>query len=631
MYLRPEYRSTRPNLPRRVAVLGGIAVILFATLFFRLWDLQAVKGSHYLAEAKNNRTRSTKTLAPRGDILARNGEVLVGNRTALALQVDTSKLPEDEAAQHAELRQVGTLVHMTLPKVLKRLAKEEAVVAAGAPLTLRENVGYYIIYFLEEHQRKFPGVTVEKVFVRSYPDGGEAAHVVGHTGEVSEEELEEGPYKGLEPGEVVGKEGVEYTYDKYLRGTPGILRYQVNALGEQTPGGRLASTPPAPGDNLKLTISPAVQRAGETALAERGAGAFVTMNVHNGQILGLGSNPTYDPTVWNPLSPQEAKLFFESEVSPLTDRAVEGLYPTGSTFKPITAMAALNSGVSTPQTRVNDTGSITIGGQEFEDSEGVGYGNVDLVEALKYSSDVYFYTLGNEMWKTDALQRWGHLLGIGRPTGIDLPQGEGTEGNMPGKRWAEEEIKAGAELEPWGPGQNIQLATGQGYLQTDPLEMAVAYATLANGGAVLTPHVGMEVQDAAGRVLKEIDPKPRRHVHVDPGYRAAILEGLHEAAQSQGGTSCSSFCGFPIEVAGKTGTAERVGHAANQSWYLVLAPYPDPQIVTAVTVEEGGFGAESAAPAAKQILEAYFASELTETAEEEGGSGVGSAKAPYGH
>lgn len=617
MYLRNE-DCVRPNrMALRITVLGGVGVVLFAILFIRLWDLQVIKGNHYLAEAKNNRTRLTKVIAPRGDILARNGEVLVSNRTRLALQVDTSKLPQEEAAQKAELKRVGGLVHMTLPQVLKRLEKEEAVVAAGARLTLREDVGYPVIYYLEENLEKFPGVTVEKGFLRKYPNEAVAAHVVGHAGEVSEEELKEGPYKGLEPGEVVGKEGVEYTYDKYLRGKPGISRYQVNASGKPTPGGQLASTPPVAGDNLKLTISPDVQRAGEAALAERGPGAFVTMNVHNGQILGLGSFPTYDPTVWNPLSPQDAKLFFESEVSPLIDRAIEGLYPAGSTFKLITAMAALNSGVSTPQTRINDTGSITIGGQDFENSEGAGYGNVDLVEALKYSSDVYFYLLGNDMWETDALQHWAHMLGVGRPTGIDLPQGEGTEGTLPGKKWTEEEIEAGAELEPWGPGQNIQLATGQGYLQTDPLEMAVAYATVSNGGTVVTPHVGMEVQDAAGRVLKEIDPKPQRHVHVDPTYRAAILKGLHEAAQSRGGTSCSSFCDFPIEVAGKTGTAERVGYYANQSWYIVLAPYPNPQIVTAVTIEEGGFGADSAAPAAKQILEAYFQHELNKEAEEE--------------
>jgi penicillin-binding protein 2 len=590
----------------RIAVVGALAIALLAVLFFRLWDLQVAKGSQYLAEAKDNRTRSTEIAAPRGKILLRDGEVLVDNRTSFALQIDTSRLPSKEAARDAELAKLGKLVHMKLPAVQKAIAEEEKVVAAGAPITVRHGVGYDLVYYLEEHRGRFPGVSVEKVFVRHHPDEDEAAQVVGTTGEVSEEELKEPSYKGIEAGEIVGQGGVEDTYDKYLRGTPGTSRYQVNALGEPTAGGQLSSTPPKPGDNLKLTIDPAVQRAGEAALAERGLGAFVTMKVDDGQILGMGSSPTYDPAeATPPMSQAEVDRLFRNPEDPLTDRALEGLYPAGSTFKLITAMAALNSGVSTLETRIEDPGSIRIDGQRFEDSEGVGHGNVDLVEALKYSSDVYFYTLGDEMWETSSLQHWAHVLGIGRPTGIDLPQAEGTEGNVPGRRWAEEEIANGAELEPWSPGQDVQLAVGQGYLQTDPLEMAVAYATVANGGTVVTPHVGMEVQDAAGRVVKEIEPRPQRHVHVDAAYRAAILEGFHEAAQEEGGTSCSTFCDFPIEVGGKTGTAERVGHA-NQSWYVALAPYPNPRIVTAVTVEEGGFGADSAAPAARQILEAYF-------------------------
>lgn len=602
----------------RIAVVGGVAVALFAILFFRLWTLQILEGAENLAQAKNNRTRSLKIIAPRGKILARNGEVLVDNRTSLALLIDLTKLPEEEAAEIAELKQLGALVHMNMKQVRRRIVEEEEQ-AAGAPVTLRRDVGYDLIYYIEEHHGQFPGVSVEKVFVRNYPDEEEAAHVLGSTGEVSEKELEETPYEGLEPGEIVGQGGVEYTYDRWLRGTPGISRYEVNSLGEPTPGGKLASTPPEPGDNLKLTINPAVQVAGEQAVASYGPGGFVTMNVHTGEILGMGSYPTYDPKeLTPPLSQAEVNRLFRNPEDPLTNRALEGLYPTGSTFKLITAMAALNSGVDTLGRVIDDPGSITIGGQKFEDSEGVGYGAVDLVSALKYSSDVYFYTLGDEMWKTDDLQHWADLLGIGRPTGIDLPQAEGSEGLVPGKQWAEEEIAAGNEyVEPWGPGQNVQLATGQGYLQTDPLEMAVAYATVANGGTVVTPHVGKEIQDAAGRVMKEFDPEPRRHVQVDPAFRSAILEGLHEAAQSSGGTSCSSFCGFPIEVAGKTGTAERLGHANNQSWYIVLAPYPNPQIVTAVTIEEGGFGAEAAAPAAKLILEAYFQNQLKKETEKE--------------
>jgi penicillin-binding protein 2 len=620
VYLRPEDRARPSRMALRIAVVGGFAVALFAILFFRLWTLQVIDGATNLAEAKNNRTRSTKIIAPRGKILSRNGQVLVDNRTSLALQVDPAKLPEDEAEETAELKQIGELVHMQLPQVRKRIAEEEKIVAAGAPITVRRDVGYQLIYYIEEHKGNFPGVTVEKVFVRNYPEEDRAAQVLGHTGEVSEEELESGPYKGTEPGEVVGKEGLEYSYDKVLRGTPGISRYQVNALGEPTPGGQLTSTPPQPGNSLKLTINPAVQEAGEAALAERGLpGAFVSMNIHTGEILGMGSAPTYDPSVWTkPLSTKQyEELSSEATGDPLFNRATSSAYPTGSTYKIITALAGLENGVFTPDTVVADTGSIEVGGQTFENSEGAVNGPISLVHALEVSSDVFFYTQGYKMWKTNYLQEWSAKMGIGRPTGIDLPLGEGAEGLVPSKKWDEEEIANGNEyIEPWGPGQNIQLAVGQGYLQTDPLEMAIAYATLGNGGTVVTPHLAKEVMDAAGRVLKEIQPGPRRQVKISPESQRLIMEGLHDATSGPGGTATPVFSEFPIPIAGKTGTAERPGHG-NQSWFISLAPYPNPNVVTVVTIEEGGFGAEAAAPANKQILEAYFAGQLKKESEKE--------------
>jgi penicillin-binding protein 2 len=603
----------------RIAVVGGVATVLFAILFFRLWTLQILEGGENLAQAKNNRTRSFKVLPPRGKILTRNGEVLVDNRTSLALLVDTTKLPEDPAEAKAELQKLGSLVHMTLKRVEEVITEEEKV-AAGAPITLRRDVGYDLIYYIEEHKGQFPGVSVEKVFVRNYPDEDEAAQVVGHVGEVDEEELKEGPYKGLEPGEVVGKEGLEYSYDQYLRGMPGTSRYQVNALGEPTPGGQLTSTPPEPGDNLKLTINPAVQTAGESALAETGLpGAFVSMNIHTGEVLGMGSAPSYDPAVWNPLSPKEAKYLFQSEANPLFNRAVESAYPTGSTYKIITALAALENGVVTGDTVVQDNGSIEVDGQKFENSEGEINGPISLVHALQVSSDVYFYELGRKMNGTNELQEWSHKLGIGNPTGIDLPTTEGSEGNVPSKKWRDELYEEGAYgfERPWSVGDNIQLATGQGDLQTDPLEMAIAYAALGNGGTIVTPHLGLEVQDAAGRALKEFDPGPRRHVQINPASRSMIMEGLHQAAQVPGGTGFPVFGEFPIEIAGKTGTAERAGYANNQAWFISLAPYPNPNVVTVVTVEEGGFGAESAAPANKKILEAYFHNTLKKETEEE--------------
>ncbi|HEY5334145.1 MAG TPA: penicillin-binding protein 2, partial [Solirubrobacterales bacterium] len=544
MYLRPEDRARPSRRALRIAVVGGVAVTLFAILFFRLWTLQILEGAENLAEAKNNRTRSTKIVAPRGEILLRNGEVLVDNRTSLALQVDTSKLPEDVAEKNAELKEIGELVHMKLPQVLKQIKEEQEVVAAGAPLTIRQGVGYDLIYYIEEHRGKFPGVTVEKVFVRNYPNEDQAAQVVGHVTEVTEEELKEGPYKGTEPGEVVGQEGLELSYDKVLRGTPGTTRYQVNALGEPTPGGQLTSTPPTPGENLKLTINPAVQAAGEAALAERGLpGAFVSMNIHTGEILGMGSYPTYDPSVWINLSQKKYEEFSSEENGDaLFNRATSSAYPTGSTYKIITALAGLENGVFTPNTVVDDTGKIEVGGETFENSEGAVNGPISLVHAIEVSSDVFFYEQGYKMWKTDYLQEWSAKMGIGRPTGIDLPLAEGAEGLVPSKKWDEEEIANGNEyIEPWGPGQNIQLAVGQGYLQTDPLEMAIAYAALGNDGTIVTPHLGKEVMDAAGRVLKEIDPGPRRHVQINPEWHRLIMEGLHLVTTGPGGTATPVF------------------------------------------------------------------------------------------
>ncbi|HEU4707026.1 MAG TPA: penicillin-binding protein 2 [Solirubrobacterales bacterium] len=621
MYLRNDDRPQGSRLALRVAVLGGVAVAIFGVLFFRLWNLQVLSGDKYLTEAKNNRTREFKVIAPRGDILDREGNVIVDNRTSLALQLNTAKLPQDPAEERAELVRLGQLSHMSLKKVRKTIREGEEV-AAGAPVTLRQDVGFYLVAYVEEHQRGFPGVSVQRVFVRHYPHGTLAAHVLGNVGEINEEELKEARYKGLEPGDEVGKEGVEESYDKFLRGQSGLEKIQVDALGQPTPGGELFSKAPTPGESLKLTIDSEVQAAGEAALASQGLpGAFVTMNVNNGQILGLGSFPTFEPAeLARPMTQAQVNALYRSESAPLADRATEGLYPTGSAFKIVTALAALENGVITPNTVINDPGQLCVGEECFENAEGAAYGALTLIPALQVSDDVFFYTLGLDMWETNDLQEWAHKLGIGRPTGIDIPVN--TDGLLPSRHWRNQLFKAGETERPWSAGDNIQLATGQGDLQTNPLQMAVAYAALGNGGAIVTPHLGMEVEDAAGRVLREFDPKPRRKVHIDPGFRSDILEGLHEAAQSPGGTSDPVFGSFPVPVAGKTGTAERPGHA-DQSWYCILAPYPDPRIVTCVTIEEGGFGVQAAAPAAHTILEAYFHDQIAAESRESGeGSGA---------
>lgn len=606
----PGDRIRRSNgMALRIAVVGGAAVALFAVLFFRLWNLQVIDGDSYLAEAQNNRTREYKVIAPRGDILDRDGNVLVDNRTSLALTIDMTKLPEDEAEANAQLQRIGALVNMPLKKV-KRTIKEEEEVAAGAPVTLRRDVGYDLVYYLEENQREFPGVQVQRVFVRDYPHESRAAHVVGSVGEISEEELKEQRYAGLEAGDEVGKEGIEYTYDRLLRGQPGVTRVQVNAMGEPTPGGQLVSQSPQPGDNLKLTLDSKVQEAGEASLASYGnPGAFLMMDVHNGEMLALGSYPTYDPTILTtPTQRQVDELYEDPEWAPLTNRVTQSYYPSGSTFKMITALAALEGGVTTPSETIVDNGWIEIAGQPFQNAGKQAYGPVDLKRAMQVSSDIYFYELGRKMNQTDLLQNWARRMGIAQPTGIDIP-GE-VEGLIPSKEWRDQLFEEEETERPWAVGDNIQLATGQGDLQMDPLQLAVAYAAFANDGKIVTPHLAKEQQDALGRVLKEFEPGIRREFEIDPAWRDAIMAGLHASAQEPEGTSYPVFGGFPIPVAGKTGTAQRPPHG-DQAWYVVLAPYPNPRIVTVVTVEEGGFGAETAAPAALRMLEAYFDKQAT--------------------
>jgi penicillin-binding protein 2 len=620
MYLRDEDR--RPTMTSgfalRVAVLGGIALVMFAVIFFRLWYLQVLSGNKYLAQANNNRIRDIRVTAPRGQILDRNGKLLVENRTSLALQVNPQKLPVDTAKRRDELTRLGHAAGLSLRQMRREMA-QQLKISRSAPVTLRRDVNYDLVYYLQEHQTDFPGIVVQRVFVRRYPNGTLGAHIFGNVGEINSAELKEPRFKGLNPGDQIGQDGVEDTYNRYLMGRDGQTRIQVDSLGR--PKGQLSSVAPKPGENLQLSIDSGVQSAGEAGLAARGLpGAFVAMDVRNGQVLGLGSFPTFDPSIFTkPITESQYKqLTSNTTDAPLTDRAIRGLYPTGSAFKPVTAMAALEGGVITPSTPITDPGGLTVGGITFHNAGGGAYGTLSLPSALQVSDDVFFYTLGLRMNGTYQLQHWAHKFGLGSPTGIDLP-GE-SAGLIPSPAWRDRLYRKHLTDRPWSAGDNINLAVGQGDVQVDPLQLADAYAAIANGGTLVRPHLGMQVVDTAGRVVQEFKPPPRRHIHFNPAYRTAILDGLHMAAQSPGGTSYSVFGGFPVPVAGKTGTAQRTGQA-DQSWYSVLAPYPNPRVVVTVTVERGGFGVDSAAPIAEQILSQYFHAK----AHSIGGSNGGSA------
>jgi penicillin-binding protein 2 len=582
---------------------------MFSIIFFRLWYLQVLSGDRYLAEAQNNQVRVIQVPAPRGEVLDRNGKVLVDNRTALALQVQPTELPAGGAARDRVIDRLGELANMT-PDEIRREIRLQTKELPANPVTLKREVDYPLVYYLQEHQRDFPGVSVERVFVRRYEHGTLGAHIFGYVSEVTAEQLDEPNYQELDPGDLVGQTGLEYQYDNLLRGEDGITEVQVDALGRPR-GEPLSSEPPVTGNNLRTTLDADVQEAGEAALASFGGlpGAFVAMDVQDGEILGLASHPTFDPSIFTrPSLPPELfkRLSSEQTGAPLSNRAIQGLYPTGSTFKAITATAALEAGLITPDTTISDGGSITVGGIKFENAGGVAHGTIALPTALQVSSDVFFYNLGLEAddTGTDPIQTWARNLGLGSATGIDLPAE--VDGLIPTPEWRNELYREGGTDRPWSVGDSINLSVGQGDLQANPLQMAVGYATIANGGDVVRPHLAQRVEDPSGRVVQEINPAPRSHVEIEPQHRDAIMSGLNAAAMEPGGTSYAVFGNFPVQIAGKTGTAERGLFQEDQSWYVALAPYPNPEVVVATTIEQGGFGADAAAPATSQILSAYF-------------------------
>jgi penicillin-binding protein 2 len=606
----------------RVAILGGVALAMFSIIFLRLWYLQVLSGSKYTEEAQNNRIREIKVTAPRGNIEDRNGKVLVDNRTALALQVAPERLPNGHRALEQEFQSLSHVTGLKVSQIQHKIEVQTAETPAS-PATLRQDVQYPVVYYLQEHQSDFPGVTVERVYVRNYPLGDLGAHLFGYVREVSGDQLKESRYSNLQPGDTVGQAGVEYTYDHLLRGQDGATRIQVDASGRPK-GEPLTSRQPQAGNNLIMTVDENVQAAGESALSSYGLpGAFVAMDVHSGAILGMASYPTFDPSIYtHPLSPQTYNsLTSEANNSPQTDRAIQGLYPTGSTFKLITATAGLEDGLVTPNEVINDGGSLTVGDITFHNSGNVAHGPVTMTQALQVSSDVYFYTLGVraensfERNGSEPIQQWAERYGLGSPTGIDLPSEFG--GLVPSPEWRNQ-LYADAQKpnspggtnivpfketdRPWSAGDMVNLSVGQGDVQITPLQLAVAYATLGNGGTVVRPHVGMRVEDPTGRIIEEINPPPRRQIDINPAYRRVILDGLHAAAMEPGGTSYPVFGGFPIQIAGKTGTAQHTGQA-DQSWYAALAPYPNPQVVVVATIEQGGFGVDSAAPVVSQILQ----------------------------
>jgi penicillin-binding protein 2 len=625
MYLDNDRRPTlTPQLAVRVAVIGGIALFAFAIVFFRLWFLQVLSAETYKDEARGNQLRLIRVQAPRGDIVDRNGRPLVTNRVGLAIKITPDKLPAKRADRRELYRRLGRLLGMK-PHVISHRVAEQFKALPFSTATVKQDVTRDIVMYIEEREEDFPGVEIDPVFLRQYPYKQLGAHLFGFVGEVTAKELKEPHYQGVEMGDRVGQAGLESEYDQFLRGRNGATRVQVDSLGNFRR--KLGEVQSRQGRQLRLSIDLDVQRAGQEALAGgTGKGAFAVMNIHNGEVLGLGSNPSFDPNVFSKVLTQHEfnRLTSDAAGSPWTNRAIAGGYPTGSTFKLITSTAALESQTITPDTPLNDPGEIRIGDITFKNAGGTPHGVLALRQALTVSSDVFFYQLGRDMNDTGMpLQKWAHTLGLGRKSGIDLP--DESSGFIPTPKWRDDGYKkferckarkkpsyeqitqgiCGFIDRPWSVGDNVNLAVGQGDIQASPLQMAVAYAAVATDKLV-RPRLGQRIENSAGQVEQQLEAPRARKLNIPSEYRSAILDGLRGAASEPGGTSTPVFQGFPIPIAGKTGTAQKGAGRADQSWYVALAPFPNPKYVVAVTDEAGGFGADTAAPMARRILAKLF-------------------------
>ena len=683
-----------PALALRVAIVGSFALGLFAIIFFRLWFLQVLSGEQYVKAATVNRVRRIDVPAPRGDVLDATGISLVDSVRTLQVQISPEDLPvpatldkldtlehppRADAIVYNRLAKVLGLstkrvrcpLHMAKPNVFRmsRVAcdvAQQVTLQSYANVTVRSGpvVTRAMQFYLAERQRQFPGVQVQKAYVTHYPYKTLAAQVLGTVGPITTTEIKAKSYRGAARTDIVGQTGLEAQYDSFLRGKDGYQEVQVNALNQPT--GELGTHQPVRGHNLKLSLDAKLQRVGQQALQQSmdsnysPGGAFVAMNPFTGAVYAMGSLPSYDPSVFtgNLSQSKYNQLTNPNSGYPLLNRATQSAGPTGSTFKPITATAALQSGQWTTSDIYNDTGQFCVGtggAQQCRHNAGHAVdGALDLTSALRVSSDDFFYNLGARLNEDPykhpnggPLDTWAYKYGVGRHTDIDLP--DESIGTLPTPAWRNGRNKLEAQCDnatgpfryirpdgkatsahphkgwhrshkhppgfcgiadgtnrPWSIGDNESLAVGQGDVQVTPLQLAVAYSALANGGTVVRPHLGVDVQEQDGTVLQTINPPAARHIAINPFYRATILQGLNQAAQTAGGTSADVMGNFPMKVYGKTGTAQYTNQP-DYAWYsCFVIDHTKKPIEVVVHVEKGGFGDVAAAPVARQILSQWF-------------------------
>ena len=612
----PYFRS--PGFYLRV---GGLAVIVAAglsLLLLRAWSIQVLHGKQYAHAAHRQAFRTVDLLGARGAIVDDARRQLVGTTGHPVVEADAASFGSRDAhgrwhPSAAGLRALRRLAHLTGTRRNALIAriKSNVLHAPFAPAVVIPHPSSALTAYLQERSAEYPGFKVGVEATRNYPQGAFGSEFLGLLGQIDPQELRSGAYKGAQPGEIVGQSGVEAAYDSLLNKGFVEAKVPVDSLGRIAGALRVPRQKPLP--TLQLSIDMRLQNAAQNALlygmeqsrlngySPTGASA-IAINPWTGAIKALVSYPTFNQKLAATNSSYLARLYKENYATPTVNRAIGGGYPTGSTFKPIIAEAALSAGVITPSTPLLCSGSFALGGTIFHNVEAGINEYMSLPTALEQSCDTWFYRLGDRVWAHDpsaqgtVIEHWARELGLGQTPPIDLTGA--TPGYLPGPGTVFDK-RFGF---PWTEGQTINLAIGQGALQVSPLQLAVAYSALINGGTVVRPHVGEAViRNGVRHVLRF---KPVRQLHLSP-YTWAIKQGLYEAANNSGGTSAGVFTGFQPTVAGKTGTAEAPPLGVH-SWYASWAPYNHPKLVVVAMIEHGGYGAQAAAPTVKRIYQAYF-------------------------
>jgi len=633
----PEDQPSRPQL--RLQIVGLIVLVLFGVMVLRLWTLQVINAKSYAAAVTANQVRVVDVPAPRGEIVDRNDTVLVSN--VVQYQIVLSR---GEAAQYpAVIGQVAALVGQTPAQVEASI--NDPRYSPYEPVPVLTNAPSSTVQYLQEHLSDYPGVSVQEVTQRIYPQTDQAGqpvapHILGYVGDITGQELAAHAGQNYNPGSQIGKSGIEYQYEQYLRGVDGQQALEVNAQGDVV--GTLRNTRPVQGDTVVLNVDLGLQASLQSALqndvlALRKStdprskrtppalnGAAVVMDPRNGQVLAMASYPSFNLNQWvGGIS--QADLNAIEASGGLNDYALQGLYTPGSTFKLVTATAALNSGVISPSQYVNDTGTFTVpgctgagAGCSFHDDEATGAGEVDLSRALTISDDYYFYNLGYLFANADPpsgsgpqpIEDTAAAYGLGEPTGIDLPgESTGRVDSPAVRKLLHAQSPTAFPNDTWYVGDNVELAFGQGGTVITPISQAVAYSTFANGssgvGTRYAPQVAGAIVSPGGRAVTEFSPKVTGHVNLPPSVYQPILAGLEGVISSPSGTAYSAFQGFPLAqfpLAGKTGTASNAPGLEPNSWFVAFGPLPDPRYVVVAVIDQGGYGATAAAPVVRDAF-----------------------------